>query len=80
MDSIRKIIFNPEKHENSRVKDLMTKPAAIIRLNENLHTVLKKFDDTGQWNLPVVEDNQYLGFLSKSSILTKYRSELLKSV
>lgn len=80
MDNIRRIIFNPEKHENTTVRELMTKPAAVIKLNENLHTVLKKFDDTNQWNLPVVEDNKYLGFLSKSSILTKYRSELLKSV
>jgi len=80
MDKIRNIIFNPEKHEKTTVKELMTKPAAIIKLNENLHTVLKKFDDTNQWSLPVVEDKQYLGFVSKSSILTKYRSELLKSV
>jgi CIC family chloride channel protein len=80
MDSIRRIMFDPEKYENTTVRDLMTKPAAIIKLNENLHAVLKKFDETNQWNLPVVEDKQYLGFLSKSSILTKYRSELLKSV
>jgi chloride channel protein, CIC family len=58
----------------------MTDPAAIIKLTDNLHTVLRKFDDTNQWSLPVVEDKQYLGFVSKSSILTKYRSELLKSV
>lgn len=80
MDSIRNIIFNPEKYEKTTVYDLMIKPAAIIHLNENLHAVLKKFDETNQWNLPVVEDNQYLGFVSKSSVLTKYRSELLKSV
>ena len=80
MDSIRNIIFNPEKHEKTLVKELMTKPAAVIKMNDNLHTVLRKFDDTNQWNLPVVENKQYLGFVSKSSILTKYRSELLKSV
>lgn len=80
MDNIRSIIFNPEKHENVLVKDLMSKPAALINLDENLHTVLKKFDDTNQWNLPVVENNRYIGFVSKSSVLTKYRSELLKSV
>ena len=80
MDKIRNIIFNPEKYEKTTVKELMVKPAAVIKLNENLHTVLKKFDDTNQWNLPVVEDKQYLGFVSKSSILTKYRSEVLKSV
>ncbi|HKZ36277.1 MAG TPA: chloride channel protein [Chryseolinea sp.] len=80
MDSIRNIIFNPEKHEKTLVKELMTKPAAVIKMKDNLHTVLRKFDDTNQWNLPVVENKQYLGFVSKSSILTKYRSELLKSV
>ena len=80
MDSIRNIIFNPEKHEKTLVKELMTKPTAVIKMNDNLHTVLRKFDDTNQWNLPVVENKQYLGFVSKSSILTKYRSELLKSV
>lgn len=80
MDSIRTIIFNPEKHENLLVRDLMSKPAAIIKPNENLHAVLKKFDETNQWSLPVVENNQYMGFVSKSSVLTKYRSELLKSI
>ncbi len=80
MDSIRNIIFNPEKYEKTLVKELMIKPAAVIKMNDNLHTVLRKFDDTNQWNLPVVENKQYLGFVSKSSILTKYRSELLKSV
>jgi CIC family chloride channel protein len=80
MDNIRGIIFNPEKHEGTVVRGLMTKPAAVINLNDNLHTVLRKFDDTNQWNLPVVEGNKYVGFVSKSSVLTKYRSELLKTI
>ena len=80
MDNIRGIIFNPEKHEGTIARGLMTKPAAVIKMNENLHTVLKKFDDTNQWNLPVVEGNKYVGFVSKSSVLTKYRSELLKTI
>ena len=80
MDDIRSIIFSPEKYENLTVKDLMIKPAAVITMHENLHAVLKKFDDTNQWNLPVVDDDKYVGFVSKSSVLAKYRSELLKSV
>ena len=80
MDNIRGIIFNPDRHEGTVVSGLMTKPAAVINLNENLHAVLKKFDDTNQWNLPVVEGNKYVGFVSKSSVLTKYRSELLKTI
>lgn len=80
MDNIRRIIFNAHDHNGTTVNDLMTQPAAVIYTHENLHEVLRKFQDTRQWNLPVVEDNKYIGFLSKSSILTKYRDEFLKSV
>jgi len=80
MDNIRGIIFNTESPQDMMVNKLMTAPAAVIRVNENLHSVLEKFDETNQWNLPVVDQNKYLGFVSKSSILTKYRAELLKTV
>ncbi len=80
MDNIRSIIFSPEKYEKLTVKELTTKPAAVITLQENLDTVLKKFDETNLWNLPVVDKGQYLGFVSKSSVLSKYRSELLRSI
>jgi len=41
---------------------------------------MRKFEESGQWNLPVVSEGIYLGFLSKSSILDKYRHELLDSL
>lgn len=80
LDDVRNIMFKHDQYDTTFVKDLMTQPPAVINPDENLHTILKKFDDTRQWNLPVIKDNQYLGFLSKSSILTRYREELLKSV
>jgi CIC family chloride channel protein len=80
LDNIRSIIFSSDHPEDVFVKSLMTPPAAIIHVNENLHSVLLKFDETSLWNLPVVDQSQYLGFVSKSSLLSKYRAELLKSV
>jgi chloride channel protein, CIC family len=80
LDNIRGIIFTAEKPEEMPVVKLMNPPAAVIRVNENLHEVLKKFDETNLWNLPVVHNNQYMGFVSKSSVLTKYRAELLRSI
>ena len=44
------------------------------------YRILKKFDETRQWNLPVVKDKKYLGFLSKARILTEYRAELMKTI
>ncbi|MCU7522622.1 MAG: CBS domain-containing protein [Ignavibacteria bacterium] len=40
---------------------------------------MKKFDETGAWNLPVVNNRKYVGFVSKSSIFTKYRDSIIKS-
>ena len=80
LDNVRNIIFKHDQYDKVFVKDLMTAPQAAIHPNESLHSILKKFDETSQWNLPVVDNRQYMGFVSKSSILTKYREELLKSV
>jgi CIC family chloride channel protein len=80
LDDIRGIIFSTDKPEEMQVNKLMTPVSGVIKVNENLHSVLKKFEETGLWNLPVVHNNQYMGFVSKSSILTKYRAELLNTV
>ena len=77
MDKIRHIIFDQSKYDTTLVKEMMIKPVAIVELNENIFEVLAKFDSTAQWNLPVIEDDRYIGFLSKSSILTRYRKELM---
>lgn len=78
LDKIRSIMFDYSKHEVVTVRELMSKPEAVVELNENLHEVLLKFDQANQWNLAVVENGTYLGFLSKSSILTRYRKELME--
>jgi CIC family chloride channel protein len=79
MDHIRNVIFDPVNHENITVKELMIPPAATIEKGDNLHNVLQKFEDTHQWNLPVTDQHKYIGFVSKSSILARYRSELRES-
>lgn len=79
LDNIRELIFNTKMYDTTFVKELMTE-AHAVNVDDSLHDILKKFDDTRQWNLPVVKDNRYLGFLSKARILSEYRTELMKSV
>jgi chloride channel protein, CIC family len=79
MDNIRNIIFDIDHHENMTAELLMIKPAAVIQCTENLQQVLNKFEETNQWNLPVLDNTRYVGFISKSSLLTKYRAELVRS-
>jgi CIC family chloride channel protein len=79
LDNIREIMFKTEMYEKVLVKELMIQPPAVIAPDENLNLVIKKFDETGAWNLPVVDNDQYVGFISKSGLLTKYRSQLIKT-
>ena len=77
LDKIRNIIFDHNQHSETTVEKLMEKPMIIVEVNENLSSALAKFESTGLWNLPVVENERYVGFLSKSTILSRYRKELL---
>jgi len=79
LDFIREIMFKTELYETVTVEQLMRSPAALIQPEEDMYAVMKKFDETGAWNLPVVENGKYLGFISKSSIFTRYRNMLIKS-
>jgi CIC family chloride channel protein len=78
LDSIREIMFHHEKYETIHVKDLMTQPPCILDVHEEMYEVMKKFDDYNAWNLPVTEADKYIGFVSKSTIFTKYRTLLIK--
>lgn len=80
LDNIKKEMFNQELYDSVIAKELMEKPEIKIRSTDDIFMIMKKFEESGQWNLPVTVKGQYSGFLSKSSILTRYRSELLDSV
>lgn len=77
LDDIREIMFNHELYYTTRVRHVMTVPPAFIEIDENMDEVMKKFEDTGAWNLPVVEKGKYLGFVSKSKIFSVYRKVLI---
>lgn len=80
LDNIREEMFNTEHYDSVTAKEVMRKPSMVIDSKEDIFSIMKKFEESGQWNLPVVRDGIYVGFLSKSSILDKYRHELLVTV
>lgn len=76
LDEIRNIMFRPELYRRMRVSTFMSMPPAKIEINDSMDAVMKTFDDTGAWNLPVVDGNTYVGFVSKSKIFNSYRRVL----
>lgn len=77
LDDIRHLIFRTELHRNFTVSQLMTQPQAQLSVNDSMDVVVKVFDKTGAWTLPVVdEEGVFVGFIRKSSVLTVYRQVL----
>lgn len=76
LDDIRNIMFRADLYKKMYVGNFMSSPPAIVEINDPMESVMKKFDDTGAWNLPVVDNGRYVGFVSKSKIFNSYRRVL----
>ncbi|MBT8258982.1 MAG: chloride channel protein [Bacteroidia bacterium] len=78
LDNIRDVMFDQSLHDSTTVQTFMTLPPGYIHYEEdNMHKVMQKFQETGAWNLPVIKEGKYYGFISKSKLLTAYRQELI---
>ena len=78
LDEVRNIMFQPRLYKRFTVGRLMTSPLAVLRFDLPMEKVMEIFEDTGAWNLPVVDqDRRYLGFVSKSKIFNSYRHVLV---
>ncbi len=79
LDDIREIMFNKKMYKKVLVSDLMhSAPDMIFYNRDSMQMIMKKFTDSGAWNLPVLRDGKYYGFISKSKMLTKYRDKLIE--
>ena len=74
---IREDMFRTELYGQRQAVNYMQPAPDYLAPDESMDSVMRKFEKTGAWNLPVVgPERQYLGFLSKSKIFSAYRSEL----
>jgi len=78
LDDVREIMFQHELYNTTNMKDLMTIPPSYIDKTESIDTVMETFRKTGAWNLPVLDDGYYVGFISKSRIFSTYRELLIE--
>lgn len=76
LDDIRNIMFRADLYKKMHVTRFMSMPPALIEINSPMEKVMETFDKTHAWNLPVVENGKYIGFVSKSKIFNSYRRVL----
>ena len=78
LDDIREMMFNQDLYDSTLVKDLVINaPDVIDGTTDNMKAVMAKFQNSSAWNLPVIKNNKYVGFISKSKLLTAYRRQLI---
>ena len=77
INDIRNIMFKRELYDTVNVNELMYMPTPVVLPNESMEDVAKKFQKTDNYNLPVVDNGKYVGFVSRANVFSAYR-ELLK--
>ncbi|MFC4722580.1 chloride channel protein [Geojedonia litorea] len=78
LDTIRDVMFDQSLYDSTTVETFMQYPPACIQFEtDSMKIVMQKFQDSGAWNLPVIKNGVYYGFVSKSKLLTAYRRELI---
>ena len=79
LDSVRLYMFRAELYRQYTVANFMKDPPARLLVTDSLKVVAQKFEDTGAWNMPVVDnDNKYIGFVSRSGLFNSYRETLMR--
>ena len=79
LDDIRGMMFDSSLYDSVDASSLMHADAGIISYEDNtMKEIMEKFKTSGAWNLPVIKNGKYYGYISKSKLLTAYRTQLIK--
>ncbi len=77
LNNVRHVIFKPELYDSTKVSNLMYFPVNFVSPDDSMEDIVQKFQSSGHFNLPVLKEGKYVGFVSRANILSKYR-KLLK--
>lgn len=74
VNDIRHIVFKQELYGKTYVRDLMFMPEPSVSPDESMEEVAQKFQTSTHYNLPVLKDGKYVGFVSRANVFSTYRS------
>lgn len=76
LNDIRNIIFRPELYDKIKVDELMYMPSYVVDPDDSMEEVAAKFNESGNFNLPVIKNGKYMGFVSRAQVFSRYRKLL----
>ncbi|MGM0572344.1 MAG: chloride channel protein [Bacteroidota bacterium] len=78
LDDVREIMFDQSQYDKLTVRDLMIQPRATVNSSDSMETVMHKFRNSGLWNMAVVDNGKYKGFVSRANVFNIYRKMLIE--
>lgn len=76
LNDIRDVIFKPELYDSVMVSSLMHAPMSSATLEDSMEDIVEKFQKTPHFNIVVLKDGKYVGFVSRANVFSKYRKML----
>ncbi|MDX1283526.1 MAG: chloride channel protein [Draconibacterium sp.] len=77
LDDVRNMIFDHDIYDIVKIGEIMYMPAYFIDPNDSMEIVANKFESSDRYNLAVIEDGKYIGFISRARVFTKYRKQII---
>lgn len=75
LDDIRSIMFDQSLYD-SPIEDYTVIPEYLIHPEDSMEDIVKKFQTSGKYNIPVIERGKYLGYISRANVFSTYRKTL----
>jgi len=79
LDAVKKLMFQPELYHSLTIREITDSQTMTLDLDEDVASALMKFENSELWNIPVVNKGIYVGFISRSNMLSYYRKIIKKS-
>lgn len=76
LNNIRNVMFDTTMYDTTYVRNLMYFPGNVVSPDDSMDTIVKKIQQSGHYNVPVLKDGKYIGFISRANVFSKYRKML----
>jgi CIC family chloride channel protein len=75
MGHLRSYIFKQELYDKTKVSEMLVQDVITSDINDSLDTLMHSYEEYPEvFYIPVLEGEKYLGFVSKSTFLNKYKT------
>lgn len=76
MDDVRHLIFKQKDYDRILMKELMYMPEHWISPHDSMDSVVDEFESSGRYNLAVINNGKYMGFISRATVFSDYRKHV----